>query len=282
MRARLAVAAVLALLASCVTKPADPFLQAERALQRRDLAQALRALDGVPVEHARFPQARALALDVERQMRRGHEMILEGLLLRSEWRDEAALVVLRRAAEVWPELPGLDVLMHATEHRLQLFGGTAASGGDTPRTAAEPAAALDPAAATAAVPQIETKPVTDPSPMLVSEPPSVPSIEMAPTRSVVLPQGADPVSSGLIAVERRLGEGQLEDAVLQLLELARRFPDDGRVRLRLVRLLHQRALLRYGQGAVASAIIDWRRVVELDPDHAPARAMLRAAEAERR
>jgi hypothetical protein len=88
------------------------------------------------------------------------------------------------------------------------------------------------------------------------------------------------VALGLVAVETRLGRGQLEAAVADLLELARRFPTEPRVRLRLVRLLHQRALLRYGDGAVAMAIADWQRVLEIDPNHHAARRLLEAAERE--
>ena len=56
-----------------------------------------------------------------------------------------------------------------------------------------------------------------------------------------------------------------------------RAPDDVRVRIRLGRLLHQRALGRYGAGAVAAAIADWEEVLRLAPDHAAARALLATA-----
>ncbi|MFY9342685.1 MAG: hypothetical protein WAT39_09360, partial [Planctomycetota bacterium] len=59
--------------AACATRPADPFLVAERALARHDLAAALQAYDGVPVDHGRYPEARAAALAVERDMRQSHE-----------------------------------------------------------------------------------------------------------------------------------------------------------------------------------------------------------------
>lgn len=92
----------------------------------------------------------------------------------------------------------------------------------------------------------------------------------------------DAVSLGLCAVEARLGRGELELAVVDLLGLARRFPADPRVAARLSRVLHQRALQRYGQGAVAGAIHDWERVVELDPGHVIAANLLAAARTEAR
>ncbi len=87
-------------------------------------------------------------------------------------------------------------------------------------------------------------------------------------------------AAGLAAVEARLGRGELGLAVADLLELSRRFPADARVRARLVRVLHQRALLLYGQGAVERAMRDWERVVALEPTHADAARMLAAARTE--
>ncbi|MBL8751655.1 MAG: hypothetical protein JNK15_00025 [Planctomycetes bacterium] len=261
--------------AGCTTRPQDPFVVAERAVARRELAAALQALDGVPVEHAHYPEARALALEVERQMRRGHELVLEGLMLRAEWRDDEALVVLRRAASSWPELPGIAVLVRATEQRLQVLGASAV-------TSPKVATGADPTPATA-TPLVEVPP-KPPVPAVAVEPPAdatrgATPKPVEPVRPAVA-SSIDPVSAGLVAVEQRLGANQLEDAVLQLLELARRFPDDARVRLRLGRLLHQRALLHYGGGNLAPAIADWRRVLELDPANDAARELLRAAETE--
>jgi hypothetical protein len=42
-------------------------------------------------------------------------------------------------------------------------------------------------------------------------------------------------------------------------------------------LLQQRALLRYGEGAVPEAIADWKRVLELEPANEGVRRMLGAA-----
>jgi cytochrome c-type biogenesis protein CcmH/NrfG len=64
------------------------------------------------------------------------------------------------------------------------------------------------------------------------------------------------------------------------MELARRFPKDDRVNFRLSRLLHQRALMHYGSGAIATAIADWQRVLAIDPSNQKARGMLERALAE--
>ena len=100
----------------------------------------------------------AAATGVERRMRRSHEHLLEGLLLRSEWRDGEALVALRRAKEIWTGLPGVDVLIRATEHRIRLFPAGAAS--EVPTAAASAVRAVTVAAPPAAtsVPVLEVLP----------------------------------------------------------------------------------------------------------------------------
>jgi tetratricopeptide (TPR) repeat protein len=303
-----AASAVALLLAGCTMKPADPFVVAERARARHDLAQALQAYDGVAVEHPRYPEARAAALAVESDMRRSHELLLEALLLRAEWRDREALTVLRRVRELWPESAGVKVLISATEQRLRLMGnviGTTPALPPAPRAIrelvhdpkAEPHVELGTQAAMpageASAPAAGGPPAgnQEQGPVSGSQSGSAATTSAATTSSGTMGassapsssvQGIDPVASGLVAVETSLCRGQLEAAVAALLELARRFPDDARVTIRLVRLLHQRALLRYGEGALAAAITDWRRVLELAPDHAAARQMLAIAEREGR
>jgi hypothetical protein len=308
-RAVLALAALLA--AGCATTPQDPFVAAERALQRHDLAMSLRALDAVPVAHARYPEARAAAVDVERSMRRCHELMLEAMLLRSEWRDREALAALRKAESIWPRLPGLDALIAATEHRQRVLGGEQqANRGPAPAATPAQGPAAPRLAFDVGVYDVPTEPSREPpaapagelrpSPAAASAVSEAPEAEAPATPAVVPPgapqgtsidapavtaeprSGEDPVALGLVAVETRLARNQLEPAVADLLELSRRFPADARVRLRLVRLLHQRALLHYGEGAVAMAVADWRRLLEIDPTHAPARRMLDAVEREGR
>ena len=70
--------------------------------------------------------------------------------------------------------------------------------------------------------------------------------------------------------------------VHDLIELSRRFPTDRRVQRRLGPLLHQRALMSYGQGLVAAAVADWRRVLSMDPDNDAVRRLLKKAQAELR
>ena len=123
---------------------------------------------------------------------------------------------------------------------------------------------------------------SDPLPVVVVE--QGVAVELAPgappTEAFSVGTAGDAVSSGLVTVEIRLGRGEFDLALVDLLTLARRFPDDGRIRPRLARVLHQRALLRYGQGAIAAAIHDWERVVDLDPGNARAANLLATARAE--
>lgn len=92
--------------------------------------------------------------------------------------------------------------------------------------------------------------------------------------------GGDAVTAALVAAETRLVRGDRQAAIDELLALAQQHPQDLRVRVRVSRLLHQRALVRYGDGALDGAVADWRRVLELDPAHATAATLLRAAERE--
>ncbi len=313
---RLTLLALLAL-AACATRPRDPFVRGERALLADDLASALLAYDEVPVAHPRYPEARAAAAGVERRMRRGHEVLLDGLLLRAEWRDREALAQLRRAQEIWPGLPGIDALIAATEHRLSSFGaapgdlvaGPVADGGAQSRVGDAavmpqpiPGDATRPldvvAIGEVSLPEVGPVPLAEirigggePTPeqadaasvTTASSPVTVDEVAVGEVTVGEVdspPAGEDPVSAGLIDVERRLGRGELELAVAALLDLATRFPAEQRVRVHLVRVLHQRALVRYGHGALSGAIEDWQRVLELDPTHRLARNLLRSAQAE--
>lgn len=258
-RAGLVGAALFA--SACATGAGDAFESAQAALRCHDLAGALQRLDAIPVAHARYPEARATAVAVERDMRRCHELVVEALLLRAEWRDHEALAALQRARAAWPALPSLDVLIAATEQRLRMFAGRvpAAVGG-----------------AEAAVPLAESAPL--PGTVV-----AVQQLPHAPPAAAESPSGsADEIAAALMAVEVRLGRGELEGAVGELLALADLHPQEPRVRARLVRLLHQRALLHYGQGLLLAAIADWRRVLEVDPGHTLARQLLVAVEEESR
>lgn len=301
MIAARAALAALGCLTACATRPVDAFVQAERSLQQRDLAAALQALDAVPVAHARYPEARAAALDVERDMRRCHELMLEAMLKRAEWRDAEALAALQRVREIWPAMPGVTVLIAATEQRRRLFAESPAAP-PAPAVAWQPAPLLETAVAYAPLVDLQPTPLLSPAagtadllaPAPVQTPPPLQAPEAGRADAVPIareaqgPAGAlvppveGAVAAGLMAVEAKLSRGQLETAVSDLLDLAQQFPAEIRVRQRLVRVLNQRALLRYGDGAVAKAIADWQRVLELDPDNTNARRMLDAAISEGR
>lgn len=319
-------------LAACAVPPRDPFARANWALQRGDLGGALVAYDSVPVAHARYPEARAGAMAVERSMRRCHELLLEALLMRSEWRDRDALATFERVHALWPKLPGVDGWIEATRQRLRSLPATPAAAPE-PLVAVEPtpvpwivpprplpllsemhggssgAPSGLPAGEPAAAPLAETRPepaTTSPSVEVVPPAPIVPPGEVASASSVVAPSpmapptvpaagpagsppaveaptpplsaaANDPVALGLVDVEGKLRAGQLQLAVSSLLGLSDRFPADARVRVRLARLLQQRALVRYGEGAVQEAIGDWQRVLELEPQNETVRRMLTAA-----
>ncbi len=267
------VAAVLLLATACRVPQTDTFVIAEQALLHNDLLAALQAFDAVPVAHPRYPEARAAAAGVERCMRRSQESLLEGLLLRSEWRDQEALLALQRAKEIWPSLHGVNVLIQATEHRLGLFAGQDAASAALGGSAVVPTLVPSPPVVVDAVPDLGAVP----EPVAVAAAAVPAATEPAATTDE---PRIDPVAAGLVGVEARLGRGELEAAVTDLFSLAARHPEDLRVRLRLVRVLHQRALLRYGQGALPAAIADWERVLELEPGHAVASSLLNAARAE--
>lgn len=247
--------AVAAALAACAATPTDPFAVAERAFAARDLPAALGAYDAVPVGHARYPDARAQAALVERDLRRCHEAVHEALRLRAEWRDRAAVAALERAQQAWPTMPGLDVLLAATQARSR-----------------ELAAAAPTAIATA------QQAVVDQGVAL----PAAPAAEYAPVAPRAVAPVAAEVAAALAQAEAMLARGETEPALAALLALAERAPDDQRARTRACRLLCQRGLLRYGAGEVDAAIADFERAHALAPEHETARRLLDQARAEPR
>jgi len=186
--------AVPALLSACVVSPVDPFERAEHELARCDLLRALQAFDTVPITHARYPDARAAADEVERQIRRCHELVLEALELRSEWRDREALARLRLAREEWPSAPSLDDWIAVIEQRITTFTDDAPATGASELVASADAASRAPTVAPArevdaGVPAIEpsSEPSSEPSPAPAAAvelpPPPAPVAETAPRRS---------------------------------------------------------------------------------------------------
>jgi hypothetical protein len=247
---------IVCLAAGCVATPKDPYLRGERALVGGDLAAALSAFDAVPVAHARYPEARAAAIGIERRLRRSHEELLTALLLRAEWRDREALQQFERVREFWPAMPGLVELVAATRRRSEILA--------VPVTDQVGLAAAPPPAGAVAAPGLAAQS----------------SVAAAPAGETAAVGEADTVGRRLAELEAMLFLGDLSAALDGLAALANAHPSDPRVRGRLVRVLHQRALLRYGQGSLLPAIDDWQVVLELDPGHAAAQSLLRAAQAE--
>jgi len=286
--------------AACVVAPRDPFTRGHWALQRHDLGTALQAFDAVPVAHPRYPEARAVAVGVERTMRRCHELLLDALMLRGEWRDEEALAVLQRARSTWPSMPGLDAWIAATQQRVLSVGGAPPRSleplaSSSPVPLFEPPSPVEHRAARIAlapvadeprlppsmVPSSEEPPASEAEARGVAEPSPAPSVAAAVTTAPVFTAASeDPVALALVAVETELRAGQLASAVASLMQLADRHPGEVRIRVRLSRLLQQRALLRYGEGAVHEAITDWQRVLEFEPTNQLVRSMLEAAQRE--
>ncbi len=109
---------------ACATTPREPVGAAESAVTAGDLSGALVLLDSVRPDHPRYAEARGLAHAVERRMRRGHEALIEALLLRAEWRDSEALARLSDARELWPNFTVIHDLEAATRHRLAVGAPT--------------------------------------------------------------------------------------------------------------------------------------------------------------
>ncbi|GAB4140048.1 MAG: hypothetical protein Fur0037_06470 [Planctomycetota bacterium] len=401
--ARIPCAAVL-VFAACATTYRDPLILAERARMRGDLAAALSTLDAVPVRNARYPEARARALRIERQLRNCQELLLQGLYLRTEWRDQEAIEAFVAARATWPQMPGIEDLIEATRARMRVFGsqGLAADahsswagtpheslpplpagpaaravvaakpvalaarapkverpprggkGSDAPdeqapataaraapeagsspapeaepglvleanpdewrgpearaeSSAASPQAASPPAETTsAATPPAATLPPGGEIPLadagrarsesfprpgeddgsLPAAPLAEPAALAAPpakgSRNGPRPPGPEPTANDEVgrqlgSIEARFEHGDSEEAMLALEKLARLHPGDRRVGARAARVLHQRALLRYGRGDLRAAIEDWRRALRSDPSLEEARALLTLAEQE--
>ncbi|MCC6671320.1 MAG: hypothetical protein IT458_09680 [Planctomycetes bacterium] len=246
---------LLLLLAGCQGSPVDPFAAAEAELADGAFLQTLIRLDRVPPAHPRYAEARALAQALQRRVRVGQELVLRGLVLRSEWRDEEAIAMFERAREVWPDVQGARELVEATQSRLATLREGRWQGGEMTTVAVESPLGAE---------------GTEPAP----EAPPTPG-GAATSR----PSGA-PGSDEFRVVEERLRAGDLEGAIDALQAASRTAQQQPRHRELLVQVLHQRGLLHYGQAFLEDAIEDWKRVLEVQPGHAAAEPFLKAAEAE--
>jgi tetratricopeptide (TPR) repeat protein len=154
----------------------------------------------------------------------------------------------------------------------------AAADAEPPPPIAAPDTAI-PLPAPTAVPAIAgDEPLTPvaPGPEATVRAQPTPLVEPAPARVA-----DDVVAAALIAVEQRLAAGDRGAAMAELHELHLRHGADARIRWRLTRLLHQRALAFYGEGALTAAMDDWARALALEPDNAVMRACWSRAQTER-
>lgn len=258
-----------AFFAACAVAPSDPFARAEAALRGGDLLTALRVFESVPASDARREAALASAFAIESRLRRGYAALYEGIVHRGNGDDGAALACLQRARLECPQLPLVDAWIAATRARVTL----------TPATPV-PTVAMEPDEPVAGESGAAPEDVADGRDAGVDGATNVASTGASTQVRGATPGADDTIAPGLVAVEARLAAGELELAVIDLLELARRHPNDPRVGNRLARVLHQRALLRYGEGSLVAAIADWQQVLALQPENRAVKLLLEAARTE--
>ncbi len=291
--------------------PARGLAAAERDLARGDLTAALLALDSVIPADPDYPRARSLAAAVERRMRSAQRFLGQGLALRAEWRDDEAMVAFQSSLEVWPGLDGVEELMAATRIRCSALG---------PRDEAsdvEPAQSAPGFVATTrpvdlprrgAAPAVEIESLTAPhdgSDDLAELESASTSVHVSPQQPVDTtsspaadPAGSDRQGAGALAgrrqsvesarldpsalagVRSQLRAGDVERALEGLEALRAAHPLAPEVGAMLTQVLHQKALLHYGQGDLGVAIDTWERLLVDDARHEGARAFLRAARTE--
>jgi tetratricopeptide (TPR) repeat protein len=107
----------------------------------------------------------------------------------------------------------------------------------------------------------------------------------APAAAPAPPSSVSPESLRRVQLAKAtddLATGRLEQALDSLEALHVRHPTAPEVRDLLIRVLHQRGLLLYGQGQLQAALDSWSRILAIDPEYAPAREFHRAAETELR
>ncbi len=223
---------------------ADPFVRAEAARVRGELTEALCAFDQVKPEDSRYAAARLQAAALEQRLRLHHELLLQGLRFRGEWRSDEAIAAFGEALAAWPEDERTAHLLAATHLRRVAVAApvTAGTDGESAK-AAQVVEGAEGAAESASEPMF-----------------AAPLDESAASSTRTI----DTVGAQLARLEARLQRGQLDSVLAEMFTLHRRWPSDVRVCSRLARLLMQRGLVHYGRGAVAPALEDWRRARKLD------------------
>jgi len=244
----------------CATHTSDPFLEAERLADGGAFMGALGLLDKVPPAHLRYAEARALAQALERRMRTSQELVLRGMAMRNEWRDQEALRHFQHALEIWPSVAGAAGFIQATKSRMRALEEVRQGEHVLPT----------PGGGDPGYGQLHTVPVgTEP----LSTGDTVANPKQPETDELR-------VARQLRAVKGHLDRGEMEQAMDLLEALMLDFPDNQAVVSRFARVLHQRALVRYGQGFLEGAIEDWKRLLKMRREHRQAGAFLKAAETE--
>lgn len=247
---RATLAAWISCLCACNLQPAgrahdgDPFARAEAARARGELTDALCAFDQVTPDDPRYASARLQAAALEQRLRLHHELVLQGLRLRGEWRSDEAIAAFGEALAAWPEDERAAQLLAATLLRRVAVAAPSRAGDG------EAASLTDDEGEGSASAGETLKPAF-----------AAPGDESAAGS----PRAIDTVGAQLARLEARLQRGQLDAVLAEMFTLHRRWPNDMRVCSRLARLLMQRGLVHYGRGAVALALEDWRRAKRLDP-----------------
>lgn len=294
---RLQIAIVtVAVLTGCHT-PREGYEAARTRLEQGDLVGALVHLDRVAPTEPDYAESRSLATAIERRIRTSQRLFARGLALRAQWRDEEAISYFELARQVWPRDAGAAALIEATRSRMKsLTGGTAIEAG------ADGAVAItqpidDDFDAELDEPDVEDAAEVTTEPALPD-----PALSLHPTATVAQPAPAgetapagggglepDPPGAGSpeVVLRARLGQaqaalrgGRLEAALRILEELTRTHPKSTEAHDLWIRVLHQRALLHYGQGELALAIEAWGKLLAAQPDHAQAQQFHGAARSE--
>lgn len=253
MSRHLAAPLVLLACASCMVQgsAATGGLSATQPGSDADLVAELAACDAMAPTDPGYPEARTRAREVEARLRESHQLFHDGLLLRSEGRDQAALHCFHAARALWPAMPGLADWIRATEARQRIFVATAS----------DPVMLLQ-----SAVPLPEAQAVPDEVQPAPGAEPALPVRNPAGSRDALL-----------ASVDSLLREGDLDGAITMLRGGGGAVAREPWRRQPLFTLLRQRGLLAYGRGDLDRAITDWVDTLELDPTAGEVRDWLGAA-----
>lgn len=219
-----------------------------------DPVAQLAACDAVAPTDPAYPEARRRALKLEEQLRESNRLLYEGLLLRSEGRDEAALHCFHGARAIWPAMPGLQDWIRATEARQRIFVAAADGANSMLLQDAHGSEWRGSPQGFMPAPLAESAPASRPGPV---SPAAV-----------------------LARAESRLRAGDLDGAIAALRSDAGLLARESSLQASLFLLLRQRGLLAYGRGDCDRAVVDWVDALELEPDADEVRRWVGTAMAE--